>query len=511
VTGPASRTAKLILLAGAAALTLSACGTEEPADTSITISLTRAADHLDPALASQSGTLEPLWLVYTPLLTYRHAEGERGAELIPGLASNLPEVSADGRTYTLYLRQGLSYSDGGPVRASDFEHAISRVRELNSKGARFYRGIAGIEADDESGRITIELTAPDRDFADALALPFAAPVPARTPFRDLTAEPPPGVGPYEITATEPDGGFVLSRSPDFSDLDIPDIPTGNLAEIRTTVVPSELRQAQDVLDGKIDYMQDPPPAQLLPTILDQASDRFTVQPTASTAYFFLDKAQAPFDDPLVREAVNTGLDREAVARAYGERMQPGCALLAPGVPGYDRELDTNGCPYGDPADALDLGGARALIEQAGAAGARVTVTAGSGPDARAATRAYASSLEAIGLEARIEPCAACAQTGLRVWAPDFPRAPGFFASLGLEDPLVASELSRLGALTPLDASADEWSKLDRYVVSPPQSYIAALGHLTATTFFSERMDPQSAIFSPVYRNDYSSWQLNEGE
>ena len=40
--------------------------------------------------------IEPLWLVYTPLLTYPHVEGEAGAELIPGLAEDLPEVSEDG-------------------------------------------------------------------------------------------------------------------------------------------------------------------------------------------------------------------------------------------------------------------------------------------------------------------------------------------------------------------------------------------------------------------------------
>ena len=45
--------------------------------------------------------MEAIWLAYTPLLTYRHAEGESGLELIPGLASDLPEVSADGRAYRL--------------------------------------------------------------------------------------------------------------------------------------------------------------------------------------------------------------------------------------------------------------------------------------------------------------------------------------------------------------------------------------------------------------------------
>ena len=56
-----------------------------------------------------------MWLVYTPLLTYPHEEGAAGIELIPGLAEDLPEVSADGLTYTFQLRDGLTYSDGTDV------------------------------------------------------------------------------------------------------------------------------------------------------------------------------------------------------------------------------------------------------------------------------------------------------------------------------------------------------------------------------------------------------------
>jgi peptide/nickel transport system substrate-binding protein len=496
------------LLACAAALALAACGgTEEPDETPITISLSRAPDSLDPALASSPEALEALWLVYTPLLTYRHEDGERGAELIPGLASDLPEISADRLTYELDLRKDLAYPDDTQVRASDFERAIERVRELGSPGARYYRRIAEIDADDDSGHITIELTAPDPEFADALALPYAAPVPEQTAVRDLSAEPPPGVGPYEITAVETDGGFVLKRDPTFPDLDIPDVPTGNVVEIRATIDPSLERQAQDVLDGKLDYMHDPPPRDLEPTISEQASDRFAVTPAAATAFFTLDMRVAPFDDPLVREAVNRALDRPAVARPYG--IVPGCALLAPGVPGYDHGLDTADCPYGEPSKPPDLDAARALIEQAGAGGARVVVSEAT---ERAATTAYASNLEAIGLRPRVARCASCSQTALVFIEPDFPR-PGYFLDLQPDatDPFVSEELDRLAASDQLDPPAGDWSELDRYVVSPPQSYVAVLGHPTVTTFFSERMDPGGAVVHPVFGNDYSSWQLKEGE
>ena len=59
---------------------------------SITISQTSQPDFMDPALTYTVNGIEPLWLVYTPLLTYRARGGRRqDAQLIPGLAEDHAE------------------------------------------------------------------------------------------------------------------------------------------------------------------------------------------------------------------------------------------------------------------------------------------------------------------------------------------------------------------------------------------------------------------------------------
>ena len=65
--------------------------------------------------------------------------------MIPGLAKSLPKISDGGKTYTLFLRKGLKYSDGTPVKASDFTYAVERVFKLNSGGSPFYTDIVGAE------------------------------------------------------------------------------------------------------------------------------------------------------------------------------------------------------------------------------------------------------------------------------------------------------------------------------------------------------------------------------
>ena len=86
-------------------------------------------------------------LAYTGLLTYAHEEGDAGAELIPGLAEEVPEPTNGGKTYKFQLRDGLKYSDGTPVKASDFENTIKRLLMLGSVWSSLYSPI--IEGTDE--------------------------------------------------------------------------------------------------------------------------------------------------------------------------------------------------------------------------------------------------------------------------------------------------------------------------------------------------------------------------
>ena len=565
------RRARLLALAAVAALAtmgLAACGDDE--DTSsgdstsadsgataeggeITISQTSQPDYLDPALTYTVNGIEPLWLVYTPLLTYPHVEGQAGAELIPGLAEDLPEVSEDGLTYTLKLRDGLKYSDGTPAVASDFEHTVKRILNLESGGSAFYQtiegateylekgdpegDITGIETDDKTGEIVITLTEADASFSNILAMWFSGLVPGDTPFENLTEDPPPGIGPYMITESVPNREFVMEKNPEFEALGIPDIPAGNLDKITTVIVKNANQQAQDVLDNELDRMQDPPPADLKPTVLEQAPDRYEEHTTASTYYFFMNTRVAPFDDPLVREAVNWGIDKPALARLFAGELAPGCTFLPPGMPGYDEAFDTTECPYGDPTQPPDIAKAQELIKQAGAEGTKVTVWGNNDDPTDKVTEAYADMLNEIGLDATpkiidggvyfqtIGNAKTEAQTGFANWFQDFPHPLNFYFLVdpdsiqptnnqnfgNVDDPKVGDEIDRLSEEVDTEAVAEDWAALDEYLIAPPQSYIAPYGHRKLATFMSERMDFDSALFHPVYFDDYTTWSIKEGE
>jgi peptide/nickel transport system substrate-binding protein len=535
-------------------LTVFGCGDDDGDDEgaqgkqggSITIAQSTQPDFMDPALSYQLAGWEPMWLVYKGLIAYPHEEGSAGAQLVPGLAEDLPTISEDGRAYQLTLRKGLRFSDGAPVKTSDFEHTIKRVLNLESGGSAFFLGIEGaqeyvengkadadipgIETDDGSGEITIRLTEPDGTFSYALAMNFAGIVPGDTPFENLTKDPPPGVGPYKITESVPNRQFVLEKNGRFN---LPGFPKGRLDKITTVITKSRARVAQDVISGELDYMFDAPPPDIKPEVKAKYSDRYEEHTTNSTYYIFMNTRVAPFDKKEVREAVNYGIDKPALARLFAGELAPGCSFLPPRMPGYDRALDIEDCPWGNPNESPDLERARQIIADAGAAGQKVTVWGDTlDPDDEAA-EAYADMLNKMGLDAKPEILDAGvyfqtignakteAQTGVNNWFQDFPHPRNFFFLVdgksiqptnnqnpgNVDDPEITSgiaELSKEPELT--DEVADRWGELNKQLVE--EAWIAPYGHTKRTTFMSERMDFENcSLFHPVYNNDYSSFCL----
>ncbi len=509
---------------------------------SLTLAQTSQPDALDPALAYTSNSWEPLWLVYTPPLTYRHAEGEEGTELIPGVAKALPEISANGKTYSFEIRDGLKYSDGTPVRASDFEHTVKRVLNLESGGSYLFEGIegatayveagdpkgdiSGIDADDASGEVTIRLTAPDGTFSNVLATSFAGLVPASTPFENRTTSPPPGVGPYAITKSVPNREFTMERVKGF---DVPDIPKGNVDTLTTKIVKSVSRQAQDVIGGGLDYMQDAPPTDLLAEVKARHADRYKEWPTLSTYYFFLNQRIPPFDDQQVREAVNVAIDSTAIARLFGGRLKPTCNFIPEGIAGHE-EIEP--CPFGDPSGEGDVARAKQMVEQAGAAGEQVTVYVNNDSNRPEIGENYTALLDEIGLDADLEVVDGAvyfqtignakteAQTGLASWYPDFAHPSSFLQQIDgtaiqptnnsnygyVDDPVINREIAALLEEPDTREVADRWAALDRRAIE--RSYVAPYGSEELTTFVSDRVDfDNCTLVHPLYGNDYTSFCL----
>ena len=352
-----------LLLAALAMFTVAACGGDDEGDGgggegkqggSINIGMVSQPDFLDPASAYTVNAWESQWQVYTPPYTYKREEGEAGTEIIPGLAQELPKISNGGKTYEFTIRKGIKYSDGSPVKASDFEHTVKRVLIQESGGSGFFLGIegaeayadagkeqgdiSGIETDDQTGKVTIRLGEPDGTFLNVLATNFSGMVPGDTSFEILSKNPPPGVGPYKYTKSVPNREFVMQKNDLFN---LPGIPKGNVDTITTKIIKNQDRVTQDVINGQLDYSHDPPTADLLPEVRSKYKDRYREFEVADVRYFWMNERVKPFDNEKVRQAVNYAIDKRAISRLYGGQLEPSCNFLPPAMQGYEGRPDSS--------------------------------------------------------------------------------------------------------------------------------------------------------------------------
>lgn len=531
-----------LALSGLIALALVGCGDSGGKQGgTLNVSFAAAPDYLDPQLSYTAEGWSAMYNTYLPLLTYAHAGGEEGSEVVPALAEDLPEIGDDGKTYELTLRDGLRYSDGTPVKASDFKATVERLFEVESGGLPFFtdivgaedflegkaESIEGIETDDATGEIAIRLVAPRGTFVNELGMPFVALVPAGTPAEDQTPNPPPATGPYAIVDSDPGRGWSYERNPQWernnADL-MPDLPGGHVDRIEAEVVRNQATQVNDVEQGDTNWMFDALPADRVAEVRARyEGTQYREESSISTYFFWMNTTQPPFDDLEVRQAVNHALDPEALERIYAGEIKFGQQILPPGMPGHE-QLDLY--PY-------DMAKAKALIAEADPADREITVwTLNISPNDDAG--AYLQDvLSKLGFDAKLKTVNADnyftvigntsnpdLDTGWANWFEDYPHPNDFFQPLlagssiaptnnsnfaQFDDPKLNERIEELSAQQLGPEQEEQYAELDREYME--QAPWAPYGNRTLSLFVSSDVDMDEVIWNPTFSGDLTSFQF----
>lgn len=287
-------------------------------------------------------------------------------ELAPQAASAEPEVSADGLTYTIPIREGMTFANGDPVRAQDFAYSFSRILDpaTQSPVQSFWQGVEGAAeyAKKPSGYVSgivpvsdtelqITLTEPNSAFKYVLAMPHASVIPEGT--GDQQAKNPLGSGPFKFVSFEAGREIKLVRNENYWDEGKPYV---DAVDEKLNVDPSV--QLLQLEKGELDLMGDPlPPAQYLEVSNDPQYAEQIVRITKPSTYFLTMNTQmAPFDNPKVREAVSYAIDRAFLVKLVNGQGQPANQFLPPGIAGYSET---------DMVHAQDIEKAKQLLAEAG--------------------------------------------------------------------------------------------------------------------------------------------------
>lgn len=496
-------------------------------------------DSLDPQLSySQAGWMA-MYNAYIPLLTLRHADGRAGSKVIPGLARSRPRISDHGKTYTLFLRKGLRYSNGRPVKASDFKFTIERLFRLNSDGAslyaeisgaeRFWRtgrgGIGGITTNDRTGRIVIHLIEPRAEFSSELALPFAAPIPRGTPAKDLTGQPPPATGPYVIASSNRPRGWSYARNPVWARNGrlMPQLPGGHVNRISVRVIHRSSVRIRAVEEGRLDWTYGPLRRDQYAELKRKYSGgRFQAEPELDTYYFWMNTKKPPFNDLKVREAVNYAVDRSVLREIYGGELAPTEQILPPGMPGYRKFT-----PY-----PHDIAKAQRLIAEANPSDRDITVWTDDESRERAVGAYYRGVLEELGFTVHLKVVKSenyftaisktstpNLDTGWSNWFADYPHPNDFFELLlagwailptynlnlaQIDVPILDQLIAVLDA-RPGPIPEGRYAALDRiYMALAPW---VPYGNPTVPLFVSRAVPLSRVIWNPSFAVDLTSFQL----
>jgi peptide/nickel transport system substrate-binding protein len=350
-----------VLVVVLSAFALSACGSGPASGQPgvLTLALAEDPDPLDP---TTSGTFVSR-IVYVDMCEKLYDVGPK-LQIVPQLASALPQVSKDRKTLTIPLRKGIRFNDGTPFNAqavkTTFEHFIT-YKESSRAGD--LAPVQSIEVPDQY-TVRLHLKAPSAPLLSLLA-DRAGMILSPTQLKKLGgakfATNPVCVGAFKYTDRVAGDHITLDKSPYYYDRD-----KVHLKRIIFKIITDGPVRASNLRSGDVDVAERLEPFDVVSIKGDPS---IHLQSTTSIGYqgitintgntdgtgktFHPGKVKTPLGShPELREAFEAALDRKVINKVvFYNQVTPDCGPISPVSPWYDKSLK---CPGRDLAKAREL-------------------------------------------------------------------------------------------------------------------------------------------------------------
>lgn len=369
------------------------------------VALAEEPDLLDPTLAR---TLVGR-IVFVSICEKLY-DVDQDLNLVPQLAAELPEVSEDGLTMTIPIREGVQFADGTPLDAEAVKTSLDRHRELEgSARAAELTSVDSVEvADDMTVQITLSapfapLTATLADRSGMVMSPTALAEKGENFGTDPVC-----VGPFRFSDRVAQDRIEVVKDPNYYDADnvfldqvtyrIITEPTTRFNNLRS----GDVEVLERTAPTDVSALESDPNLQLISseslgyqgiTINVGNADGVTQPPGPLP-----DEYAGPLSESaLVRQALELSLDREAINQVvFAGQFAPACGPISPASPLSSDAAQT--CPEHDPAAAQDL------LAQAGVATpVQVEMMIGTDAQARRLGEAIQAQAAEGGFEIQLNP------------------------------------------------------------------------------------------------------------
>ena len=323
-------------LSGLLIIALFSCCPEDPYKNYLNLIINTEPKSLDPALSTDITTGIITALMYDNLVQFGV-----GSEILPGLAESW-ELSEDGKVYTFYLRNDVTFWDKTPLNSAHVKHSFERVLAPDAQSPQTWllMPIQGAEgymqgnADSVSGirilspyKIELLLKTPFAPFLGFLGAPATAIVSENNV--DLK-EKPMGTGPWIFQEWQADRKIRFKRNDNYFK------GPAKLEGLILNNVPEILTAALEFEAGNLDVMMVPNSEFKYWTHSSVWKPYIHTLEELGLYYLAMNVDRKPFDDVRVRQAVTLAIDREKIIK----RIMHNSASLAlgaipPGLAGYD--------------------------------------------------------------------------------------------------------------------------------------------------------------------------------
>ncbi|MFI9769703.1 ABC transporter substrate-binding protein [Streptomyces sp. NPDC052415] len=300
------------------------------------------ADSVVIGVASEPDTLSPL-LGYGKDGNSKIFDGllarDADLKLKPALAKALPEVAADGLTYTYTLREGVKFSDGEPLTAADVVYTYETI--LDAKTNNTSRSeLAAVERVRAEGDDTVvfDLKYPYAPFAGRTVLPIVPEHiageqdPNTGPFNTE----PVGTGPYVLTSWRKGEKLTFKANPDYWG------GAPKVTKVTMAIIEDDNVRATRLRSGDLDGAVLPP--NLAATFAKDSGTKTYEAKTYDFRAVTLPEENEVTGDRAIRQALDAAVDR----RAMVDTILDGAGRPAYGplpvddpwfAPGIEREHD----------------------------------------------------------------------------------------------------------------------------------------------------------------------------
>jgi peptide/nickel transport system substrate-binding protein len=384
------RSPRTLLLTTVGLLGLSACSAGTSVGTSadgeggnvLVAAVSARPDQFDPHKTSAYPSFQVLENVYDTLVVPNPDD----LTMEPSLATSWT-TSPDNLSWTFTLRDGVTFQDGSTFDSADVVYSYNRI--ISEKLANSYRfvNVTSVQAPDPK-TVVINLSKPTPNLLALIgAFKGMAILPENAETdHDLTTEAV-GTGPFKLTSSDASSTVLTAYDGYWGGK-----PKIDGVEFRYITEPAAALTA--LRNGEVQWTDNVPPQQI-----ESLSNDTSVQlkSTASVDYWYMSMnyARPPFENPLVRRAIATAVDRGAVTEAarFGAARANETAIPQASFFYYDY------APF-----TPDVNAAKALMQQAGVT---TPITMGlmvtdEYPETVTAAQVIASELQPIGINVEVQ-------------------------------------------------------------------------------------------------------------